>query len=565
MDLTIIEKHIPPKILQRGYEYYTNRQVISLEENEPGVWDAIVSGSEDYEVTVEIENGELKYWDCDCPFEDGICKHVAAAIYAISEIKRPESSTKIKSVKKRKADELGIIFSKTTKEELQEFIVSQFRRDSNLKNAFTAHFSEYIDSDAEGKYRKIVKNLINAAGDRYGFVDYRSARNLAMNLSALLNKAALLLEKRNLMESLSIVKILIEEIPLLVRHEDDSAGSAREISDFAFEIFSLIVSKAPPQLKDALFQYCLDEYPKQKYHDIGFEDGFLYILPLLISTGEQEKKFIEMIDKQVEVEKTKEFGEYGISPLLKLKFDFLSERNLKEEAWELAETNKQYPEMMKILIEDKIKRKDYIKAAELCYEGIKIAEGKQHPGTVKDWKEKLLSIYEKTKNITEIRKIAEDLFFYHLYEMVYYKKLKKTFEPEEWKNICEGIIEKVKDKRQIGSYSDAYILAKIFVEEDYKERLLKLLDINREHIHLVDEFANYLINDYPDKILNYYEGGVRAIAKNTGRNFYNEIALYLKKMKKIKGGEDKVKSIIFDFQTTYKNRKAMMEILAKIK
>ncbi len=564
MDLTKVEKQIPPEILQRGYEYYTNRQVISIEENEPGAWEAVVSGNEDYEVTVEIENGELKYWDCDCPFEEGICKHIAAVIYAISEIKEQVSKAKNKSLKKGKTDETGIIFSKATKEELKEFIVSQFRSNSNLKNAFTAHFSEYIDSDAEGKYRKLVKNMINAAEDRYGFVDYRSARNLAMNLSALLNKANLLLEKRNLMESLSIVKIFIEEIPLLVQHEDDSAGSAREISDYAFEIFSLIVSKAPPQLKDNLFQYCLDEYPKQKYHDNGFEDGFLYILPSLISTGEQEKKFLKMIDKQIEVEKTKEFGEYGIGSLLKLKFDFLYERNLKEEAWEFAETNKQYPEMMKILIEDKIKRKDYIKAVELCYEGIKTAEEKRHPGTVKDWKEKLLSIYEKTKNITEIRKITEDLFFYHLYEMVYYKKLKKTYEPAEWKGICEGIIEKIKDKKEIGSYSDAYVLARIFVEEDYTERLLKLLDINKEHLHFVDEFANYLSNEYPDKILDYYEGGVRAIAKNTGRNFYNEISRYLKKMKKFKGGEDKVKSIIYDFRNTYKNRKAMMEILSKI-
>lgn len=354
MELKNIKKQIPSEILQRGYEYYTNRQVISLEENEPGIWDAVVSGNEDYEVTVEIENGELKYWDCDCPYEDGICKHVAAVVYAIPEIKEPEIEATNKSEKRKKTNDLSTIFSKATKEELQEFLVSQFRRNSNLKNAFTAHFSEYIDSDADGKYRKLVKNMISAAEDSYGFVDYRSARNLAMNLTGLLNKAKMLLEKRNLVESLSIVKTLIEEVPLLAQHEDDSAGDARDILDYAFEIFFLIVTKAPPQLKDVLFQYCLDEYPKQKYHDNGFEDGFLYILPALISTEEHEKKFIEMIDKQVEVEKTKQFGEYGISSLLKLKFNFLSERNLKEEAWKIAEENKQYPEMMKILNDENI-------------------------------------------------------------------------------------------------------------------------------------------------------------------------------------------------------------------
>ncbi|MCL5027984.1 MAG: SWIM zinc finger family protein [Bacteroidetes bacterium] len=565
MDLKNIKKQIPSEILHRGYQYYTNRQVVSLEENEPGLWDAVVSGNEDYNVTVEIENGELKYWDCDCPYEDGICKHVAAVVYAIPEIKEPEIEATNKNEKRKKTGDIDTIFSKATKEELQEFIVSRFRRDGNLKNAFTAHFSEYIDSDADGKYSKLVKNMISAAEDRYGFVDYRSTRSLAMNLNGLLNKAKLLLEKRNLMESLSIVKTFIEEVPMLVQHEDDSAGDARNIFDYAFEIFSLIVTKAPPQLKDVLFQYCLDEYPKQKYHDNSFEDGFLYILPALISTDEHEKKFLEMIDKQVEVEKTKQFGEYGVSSLLKLKFDFLSERNLKEEARKIAEENKQYPEMMNILINEKIKSKDYIKAVGLCFEGIRIAEEKRHTGTVKDWKEKLLSVYELTNNVTEIRKVAENLFFEHLYEMKYYKKLKSTYPPEEWNGVSESIIDKVKNRREVGSYSDAEILAKIFVEENYKERLLNLMEINKGHIHFVDEYAKYLSIEYPGKILEYYEGGVRAIAKNAGRNFYNEIAQYLKKMKKIIGGEDKVKEIIFNFQNTYKNRKAMMEILSKIK
>jgi len=102
MDLENIEKLIPSEILQRGYKYYTNKHVISLEENEPGVWDAVVSGNEDYEVTVEIKNGELKYWECDCPYENGICKHVAAVIYAIPEIKEPESEATNKKKKRKK-------------------------------------------------------------------------------------------------------------------------------------------------------------------------------------------------------------------------------------------------------------------------------------------------------------------------------------------------------------------------------------------------------------------------------------------------------------------------------
>ncbi len=566
MTIKDFELNIPPEILERGKDYYNNKHIVSLNENEPGMWSAVVVGTEDYNVNIEIDNDEVEYWECDCPFEGEVCKHVAAVLYAISKNEPQEKkAAKDKTGKKKKVNDIDTIFEKTSKDELREFIVSQFSQNRNLRNSFTSHFAEYIGGNSVSKYKTLIKNIIHTAEDRAGFVDYRSARQLTLNLMSLLNQAKMLLEKRNRVESLVIVKAVIEEVPLLARHMDDSDGGIRDILDYAFELFSLIIEKAPPELKDRLFQYCTDEYPKLKYHDNDFEEGFLIILPGLITTGEQENIFLKMIDKQIEVEKRKQFPEYGVGSLLKLKYDFLSSGNRKEEAWELIEANKQYSELMKILVDEKIKNKDFIKAVELCFEGIKIAEEKRHPGTVKDWMEKLLSIYERTNNIIEIRKIAGNLFLDQFYEMNYYKKLKSTYDKEEWKNVCENIIEKVKNKNRIGSYADADILAKIFIEENYKERLLKLIQINASRINFVDEYSKYLISAYPDKILSFYEEGIKVLAKNAGRNIYNEIAGYLKKMKKITGGEEKVNAIIMDFRIIYKNRKAMMEILAKIK
>ncbi len=566
MTIKDFEQDIPPEILERGNNYYSNNHVVSLNENEPGMWSAVVTGTEDYNVNIEIENDEVEYWDCDCPFEGEVCKHVAAVLYAITDNELPVIKTaKDKKAKKKKVNNIDTIYDKTSKEELQEFISSQLSRNRNLKNSFLSHFAEYIEGNSESKYKTLIKNIIHTAEDRYGFVDYHSAQQVTLNLMGLLNKAKMQLEKKNRVESLVIVKAVIEEVPLIARHMDDSDGGTRDILDYAFELLSLIIEKAPPELKDKLFLYCIDEYPKQKYHDNGFEEGFLIILPGLITTEEQENIFLKMIDKQIEVEKGKQFPEYGVSSLLKLKFDFLSSGNRKEEAWELIEANKQYSELMKILVDEKIKNKDFIKAVELCLEGIKIAEKKQHPGTSSEWKMKLLAIYDQTNNIVELRKIAENLFFEHFFEMVYYRKLKSTYSSEEWNEVSESIIEKVKNKNRTGSYGDANILAKLFIEENYIERLLKLIEINASHINFVDEYAKYLISNYPDKILTFYEEGVKDLAKNTGRNFYKEIAGYLKKMKKISGGEEKVNAIITYFRTIYKNRRAMMEILAKIK
>ncbi|MTI87232.1 MAG: hypothetical protein FH748_04605 [Balneolaceae bacterium] len=103
-------------------------------------------------------------------------------------------------------------------------------------------------------------------------------------------------------------------------------------------------------------------------------------------------------------------------------------------------------------------------------------------------------------------------------------------------------------------------MQQFFVEEEYHDRLLKLLQRNSTSLSLVDGYAKHLTNKYPDEILNSYKDGITNYATQTGRKIYNEIATYLK-MKKIKGGEEKIHLIIRDFHRHYNNRPAMMEVL----
>lgn len=564
MTLKNFEDNIPPVILERGYNYFTKNRVLSLEEDEKGLWVAEVEGTENYYVSLEIKGNKIQHWDCDCPFEGEICKHVTAVLYAISEneLNKNEPAQK-KGSKKSKAKSIESIFNKVTKEELKEFILSLFSKDRRLKNELLAYFAEYLDEEPGSKYKTIIKNIIKAAEDRYGFIDYRSSLSLTRDLGNLLNKAQAFLEERNLMESLAICKALIEEVPLLFQHMDDSSGGISDLMDFSFDIFSQIVSKAPPLLKDELFRYCIDRFSEEKYHDFDFGDGFLSLLPELITIEEQEKQFLKIIDNRIDVERNKEYPDYRVSHLLQVKVDFLMNGNRKEEARQLVKDNRQYPEFMEMIVDEALQKNDYPKAVALCFEGIKIAEEKGHPGTVNSWNEKLLSIYEKTKNRVEIRKTAKKLFFEKHFSMTYYKKLKSTYVQDEWPEICESIIEDIKGKNKRGDYYDARTLANIFVEENYKERLLKLLQINSDKIDFVAEYTEQLKKDYPDELILLYEKGIRKLGENTGRNYYNEVAYYLKKLQKINGGGEKVKSIVRYFLQTYKNRRAMREVLSK--
>lgn len=75
-------KHIRREIIARGKDYYLSDRVQNLE-YEDGIYTAEVDGTDLYNVEVEIDGDELINSDCDCPYDRGICKHVAAVLFAI--------------------------------------------------------------------------------------------------------------------------------------------------------------------------------------------------------------------------------------------------------------------------------------------------------------------------------------------------------------------------------------------------------------------------------------------------------------------------------------------------
>lgn len=89
MNLNDFEIHIDEMILERGYDYYENDRVISVEEKESNVYEAKVKGSELYTVEVELDD-ETNIVDtlCDCPYVMGkYCKHQVAVFFALQDMK----------------------------------------------------------------------------------------------------------------------------------------------------------------------------------------------------------------------------------------------------------------------------------------------------------------------------------------------------------------------------------------------------------------------------------------------------------------------------------------------
>ena len=70
----------------RGYDYYKEKKVVSLEETEANIFDAKVSGNSSEPYSVELHISHPRKSKCNCPHADGkriICKHIVAAYFTV--------------------------------------------------------------------------------------------------------------------------------------------------------------------------------------------------------------------------------------------------------------------------------------------------------------------------------------------------------------------------------------------------------------------------------------------------------------------------------------------------
>lgn len=72
------------KVLERGKQYASENRVHLLL-NRPSVIKVMVQGKMRYFVELQIRKNTIVYAHCTCPYMHGNCKHIAAAIYSLTE------------------------------------------------------------------------------------------------------------------------------------------------------------------------------------------------------------------------------------------------------------------------------------------------------------------------------------------------------------------------------------------------------------------------------------------------------------------------------------------------
>jgi hypothetical protein len=550
-------------IIDRGYDYYSEGMVKKLSCSSDGVWKAFVAGNEEYSVSVRIKDDDITEWDCTCLYDRGpVCKHTVSVLLAI-RYAPANQSREIKDKKTAWVDQVKDIINHLSAGELRKFITILCNENKDVKNSLLITYSEKVKGDPFTKYSTLVKSIFESAASENGLFNYFDASVIMGSFSDLNEKAHQMLIRNNITESLLISMAIIEKIPEIEISTDNQDGEIRILWEQAFDNLFGIIQKATPDIKDILFNFCINEYPKSKYYEVGVENSFLDLFPMLANTREQEKTLFNLIDEQITVVKKKDDSDYALVNLIKAKIDYFERNERDAEANELLSQHSHLSEFRNVLIDRAIIRNDFDEATKLCINGIDLAEKKHHTGTCTHFKKRLLEIAERTQNIPQIQHWAEFLFFHEDYDMKYFRLLKKSWTADTWQNKCDKIIDQIKNPKATGGILNAQALANVFSEEGFLDRLLTLLKINIQHFQFIDANAHYLINKYPAELIGLYETGIRNMADATGRSSYKAVVQYLKKAAKIQGGIFVVNKLVTEFREKYRNRKAMMEILDK--
>ena len=562
MNLDNFEQQIDPKIVDRGYDYFMHGLVYNLENVSHGMWRAKVNGTVPYQVEIHVEDEndrEIKSWQCSCPYDYGpVCKHVAATLFAMVEVDHTEWVNSLEKPQTTRFEKIKTIFKNTSKDELREFILSSFDKVEGFENHFWIHFADRLDVDTDRKYRIKIKNYIQAAKGSDGFIDYYSVDALINPLWELNQKAADLIKTGKMRESVKICRTLIEEVAGVMHYIDHSDGSAGQVMEQAFDFLMFSTDRFPNDLRDELFTWCLQEYSLEKYRDFGFESYFLEILADIVTSDKQEKQFLDLLNRQIDEGNHSSNFEYRNTRLIKTKIRYFQRVNRDKEVLELLEQNKDFYEIRRLFVDRKLEEEDFDVAKNLCHEGITLAKKKSHPGIVTQWKEKLYRIAELQNDVPEMRKWAEKLLFGGFAAMRWYRLLKSTYPENEWEARREEIIQHIQDKNNDKYSASRNMLEQIFVEEEFTDRLLKLIQPYAD-IHTIDQFAAELQEEYPREVLELYEQGISNYAHNTGRKHYRKITGWLHNMKKITGGDEWAYRLYKKLLRDYNNRPAMRD------
>ncbi len=556
--LNEFEQLIDENILKRGLAYFQGGAIKDFSEISNGEYEAIVSGTEEYTVQLEINNNTVVEHNCDCPYDKGpVCKHVIAVIFYLQQDELELNQISTNSPKKKKTKsvnkEINDLLKAISHNELIDFVTENCKKDKKFSNYFLASFGHLSQSQSKEFYQKQIHSILQTAAGRDGWIGWSDMKYVVNTTEPFLENAEQYLKKKDFENVFFISTALLEEMTKAIQYGDDSNGDLGYFVESARELLSkLAKEKTSETLKKEIFEYCISVFKQRLFEGWDWHLGILHIAGDLVDNETDVDRILNCLETVN--------GEYQQEYAQSYRLELLSKYKDPKEVEEFISKHISNSTIRKQEIEKAFENKNYDRAIALAKDGIKCDE-QSKPGLAIDWYDWLLKV-ALTQNYTpNIIKYAR----YRLIENFgatqdYYQILKKNIDSEKWHPFLEEIIREVTPKSR-WTYTE--LLRKIYIKEEWWDRLFFMLKQNLS-LENIQENEKYLAKDYSSELTELYSERItNYIEKYVGRNHYQTACRYLRRMKKL-GGNERVNELIELFRKQYPQRKALMDELTKV-
>ena len=553
-------------ILERGYDYYLENMVENIDISED-IIRADVIGSEDYEVEISVNNGEVTDMYCSCPYAlDGKnCKHMAAVLYEWSEDAGEEEPTKkvntelfqpaytINAYKKVAAVEE--LVSGATEEEVRSFLVAVLAEEEKLLLRFHNTINKQVTREDIDNYIRQVDIIADRYLGRNRFISYYEADSFISELEEIIDEdVRRMIDNDNYLSAFEVMNyifVLIGDVDM-----DDSDGGTGMLADRIYQLWLELLVKVSAEEKKKMFDWFTSHLDGSVIDYL--EEYIEQIIMGEFDEKEYEQEKLDFIQKMIARSECKDsdwsrdyaVGKWAVRYLELLKVQNASEKQIKEickKYWNNSTVRRYYIDIC-------MKNKEYDHVLQVLDECILL--DKQYRGLISEYSEKKKEIYLLQGNKSAyIEQLWQLVLEHEAGNLDVYRELKKQYSVDEWLIKREEIFKK------LPAYAH---VEQLYKEEKLYDRLLTFV-LNSPGLYVLQEYEKVLKKEYPEQILGKYKDEVNKMAMHTSdRKHYAHLVSLLRKMQQMKGGVKLVEQIVSEWKLKYKNRPAMMDELRKL-
>ena len=460
------KKLFNPVILERGFDYHRNKkaEILNLSADEVN---AVVSGSDDYEVSIYLSDGEIDDIYCDCPYaSDGNnCKHMAAVLYLFEDLQSHSNPhyTDIES-----------LIAGTSPEQIKKFLINAMRYDSGLKDRFIRFIDGENGNINIAEYKSQLKSLIWQYSDNSGFINWK-------NVSPFINEAVKLLEEctdsliewKRYFEAFEIVSYYYDEI-LTTDLDDD--GDISYFQSVCLEILSAIADASDIKTRRRLFNAA---FRKMDTSFSFFNELYFDFIRRCFDEEEFLEKMLECSDKLIS---KNNISNYERKKWILYHIDLMNKLGYSDEAIELF--CKKYwnvIEVREFLTDRYLKNGDTEKSITVLKESLELE--KENMYISESIHLKLKDIYkqqsDKKNYIKELWTILTETT---ITDKSVYLEFKSLFDGDEWEETREQLYSSMKYQAMLPEY---------FIEEKLTDRLANFVFSNN-NTYLIEKYESIL-------------------------------------------------------------------------